>query len=295
MNAPTKFWNVTTAFVIVLICAIVIATVKVAGSIPYTNGSNPNQNTITVNGTGNAYAIPNIATFSFTVSDTEKTVVDAQTKTTAAEKSTLAVVRAAGVADKDIQTQYYSISPQYQYQNAVCPEPAVYNSSVSSATAGSASVSNGVMVPSIVTAPSTATAIYCPSGKSVLTGYQVSESISVKLRDLSKAGSLLASLGSAGVSNLNGPSFDVDNPDSVNAQARSTAITDAQSKAKELAKELGVSLVRITSFSENNGSYPQPIMYAMSAGTGSTKAAAPEIATGQQEVSDNVTITYEIR
>jgi uncharacterized protein YggE len=106
MNAPTKFWNVTTAFVIVLICAIVIATVKVAGSIPYTNGSNPNQNTITVNGTGNAYAIPNIATFSFTVSDTEKTVVDAQTKTTAAEKSTLAVVRAAGVADKDIQTQY---------------------------------------------------------------------------------------------------------------------------------------------------------------------------------------------
>jgi uncharacterized protein YggE len=293
MNAPTKFWNVATAFVVVLIFAAVIAAIKVAGSIPYTNGNNPNQNTITVSGTGKAYAIPNVATFSFTVSDTEKTVADAQTKATTAEKSALAVVRAAGVADKDIQTQYYSISPQYEYRNAVCPQPAVYNSSASSGGSGSASVSSGIAIPT--SAPVSVTPIYCPSGKSVLTGYQVSESISVKLRDLSKAGSLLASLGSTGVSNLNGPSFNVDNPDSINAEARSAAISDAKSKAQELAKELGVRIVRITSFSENNGSYPGPIMYAMSASTGSTKTPAPEIAAGQQEVNDNVTITYEIR
>src|ERR1035437_5505007 len=293
MNAPTKFWNVATAFVVVLIFAAVIAAIKVAGSIPYTNGNNPNQNTITVSGTGKAYAIPNVATFSFTVSDTEKTVADAQTKATTAEKSALAVVRAAGVADKDIQTQYYSISPQYEYRNAVCPQPAVYNSSASSGGSGSASVSSGIAIPT--SAPVSVTPIYCPSGKSVLTGYQVSESISVKLRDLSKAGSLLASLGSAGVSNLNGPSFGVDNPDSVQAEARSKAIADAKSKAQELAKELGVRIVRITSFSENNGSYPGPIMYATSASTGSAKTAAPEIAAGQQEVNDNVTITYEIR
>jgi hypothetical protein len=293
MNAPTKFWNVATAFVIVLMCAAVIATIKVAGSIPYTNSNNPDQNTITVNGTGKAYSIPNIATFSFTINDTEKTVVDAKTKVTTAEKSALSVVRAAGVADKDIDTQYYSISPQYEYQNAVCPTPAVYNSSASSGVAGSASVSSGIAIPT--SAPVSVSPIYCPSGKSVLTGYQVSESISVKLRDLSKAGSLLTSLGSAGVNDLNGPSFDVDNPDNVNAQARSAAIADAQSKAKELAKELGVSLVRITSFSENNGSYPQPIMYAMNASAGSAKAAAPEIAAGEQQVNDSVTITYEIR
>ena len=290
MNAPTKFWNVATVFIVVLIFAAIIVTFKVAGSSRYASGNNPDQNTITVNGTGNAYSIPNIANFSFTVSDTEKTVADAQAKATTAGNSALAVVRAAGVADKDIQTQSYSISPQYEYQNAVCPTPVVYN-----AGASSGSVSNGVMMPSIATPPSTATAIYCPSGKSVLTGYQVSESISVKLRDLSKVGSLLASLGSAGVSDLNGPSFSVDNPDSVNAQARSAAITDAKSKAKELAKELGVSLVRITSFSENSGNYPGPIMYAMNASVSSAKAAAPEVPAGQQEVTDNVTITYEIK
>lgn len=295
MNAPTKFWNVATVFIIVLIFAAIIVTFKVAGSSRYTNGNNPDQNTITVDGTGNAYSIPNIATFSFTVSDTEKTVTDAQTKATAVANSALAVVRAAGVADKDIQTQSYSISPQYEYQNAICPTPGVYNSGASSGVISSGSASGGIMIPSIATPPSTATAIYCPPGKSVLTGYQVSESIYVKLRDLSKAGSLLASLGSAGVSDLNGPSFSVDNPDSVNAQARSAAIADAKTKAKELAKELGVSLVRITSFSENSGNYPMPVMYAMNAAASSAKVSAPEVPAGQQEVTDNVTITYEIK
>jgi uncharacterized protein YggE len=140
-----------------------------------------------------------------------------------------------------------------------------------------------------------ATPIYCPPGKSVITGYDVSESVSVKLRDTTKAGTLLVALGTLGVTDLNGPSFDVDNPDAVQSQARTIAIADAQSKAKVLAEQLGVQLVRIVSFSDDNGSYPQPVMYAMNASVGATKAAAvPDISTGQQKVTDNVTITYEI-
>jgi hypothetical protein len=201
-------------------------------------------------------------------------VADAQAKATDKVNAALAVVRAAGVADKDIQTQYYSINPHYEYQNAVCP---------TYASAGSV----GSMMP---------TPVYCPPGKQTLTGYDVSQSVSVKLRDLSKAGALLTSLGSAGVENLNGPSFDVDNPDMVQSQARAAAITDAQSKAKALAGQLGVRLVRIVSFTENNNSYPRPVMYAMGATDSiSAKAApVPEVPTGQQKVTDNVTITYEI-
>ena len=147
------------------------------------------------------------------------------------------------------------------------------------------------MIPTIAPTP-----VYCPSGRQVLTGYDVSESVSVKLRDLSKAGSLLASLGSTGVENLNGPSFDVDNPDAIQAEARTKAIADARTKADALASELGVRIVRVVSFSENNGSYPGPIMYAMNASTGAApKAAAPEIAAGQQKVTDSVTVTYEIQ
>jgi hypothetical protein len=120
--------------------------------------------------------------------------------------------------------------------------------------------------------------------------------VSVKLRDTTKAGTLLVALGTLGVTDLNGPSFAVDNPDAVQSQARTIAIADAQAKAKTLASQLGVSLIRIVSFSDNNGSYPQPVMYAMNASTDSAKAApVPDISTGQQKVTSNVTITYEIQ
>jgi len=290
MNIPKRFWNVSVAAIGLLALFLLAAAIAEFKSIAYV-GANPSQtNTITLNGTGDAYAIPDVATFTYTVTDTEKAVADAQTKATAKSNAALAVVRAAGVADKDIQTTSYSIYPQYEYQNAVCPTPAAYD-----ASAGSGSVSSGVMIPA---SPPTAIApIYCPQGKSVLTGYQVSQTTEVKLRDLTKAGSLLTSLGSAGVENLNGPNFTVDDPTAVQAEARSKAIADAQSQAQVLANQLGVSIVGIVSFTENNnGSYPVP-MYAMGvADTTSSKAAAtPEVSTGQQKVTDDVSITYEIR
>ncbi|MDE2188300.1 MAG: SIMPL domain-containing protein [Patescibacteria group bacterium] len=282
-----RAWKIGTSLGAILIALIAVFIIKELASISHVGDAAP-VNTITVSGTGNAYAVPNIATFTFTVSDTEKTVADAQSKVTAAENKAIAVVKSAGVSDADIQTTLYNISPQYQYQNAICPQQTSYNTS-----ANSASVSSGLMVPTVAAAP--ATAIYCPPGKSVLTGYEVSETVQVKLRDLSKSGSLLASLGGAGVSNLNGPDFSVDNPDAVNAQARDKAITDAQAKAKTLASELGVSLGKVTNFSEDNGSYPRPVMYAAMASTGSAKSAAPEISTGQNQFTSNVTITYEIK
>ena len=87
----------------------------------------------------------------------------------------------------------------------------------------------------------------------------------------------------------------VDNPDSIKAQARNKAITDAKTKAKALAQQLGVSLVRITSFSESNYA-PSPMVYGAVSMNKMTAAApvAPEIPTGEQKVTDDVTITYEI-
>jgi len=283
-----RAWKIGCSIGGVLIALIAVLVIKELVSISHLGDSAP-VNTINVSGTGDAYAIPNVATFAFTVSDTEKAVADAQTKATTEANSALAVVRAAGVASVDIQTEDYSISPQYEYQNAVCPSPSVYNSSVSSG-----SVSGGVAMPTI--APTPISPVYCPPNKQTLTGYEVSETISVKLRDLTKAGSLLASLGSAGVSNLTGPSFTVDNPDSVQAQARSIAIADAQSKADALAKELGVRIVRVTSFNDDNNGIVYPMMaMAANMSAGSSAAAAPEVPAGQQKVTDNVSITYEIQ
>jgi uncharacterized protein YggE len=261
MNIPSKFWNTATVFLIVLTVAAAIGVIKLTKSIGYV-GANPNNTpSIDVTGTGDAYSVPDVATFSFSVTETAKTVADAQAAATTKADAALKAVRDAGVADKDIQTQSYNINPHYDYSGALC--------------------SSG----------------YCPPGKQVLTGYDVSETILVKVRDLSKAGDIFASIGSLGVQNVNGLDFSVDNPDAVQAEARSKAIADAQSKANLLAKQLGVSLVRVMSFSESTGGYPRPIynMGAAKAMSVAAPQAAPDIAVGQEKVTDNVTITYEIK
>ncbi len=266
MNIPDRFWKVASSFVAILIAlaaVFIVKEIRLIGAI----GHNPNQsNTISVDGTGDAVAVPDIATFSFSVTETAKTVADAQTAATAKINAALAALRDAGIADKDISTESYNINPHYEYQSAVCP------------AAGS-----------IVS--------YCPPGKSTLTGYEVSETISVKIRDLSKAGSIFTSIGSLGVQNVNGLSFSVDKPDSVQAEARAKAIAQARAKADQLAEQLGVRLGRIISFSENTGGgYPRPVMYAMGAKNQAmdSAAVAPEVPTGEQKVTSSVNITYEI-
>jgi uncharacterized protein YggE len=266
MNLQKRAWQVGIFAGVVLSVYLVALAVGQLKSIAYIGSGIAATNTISVTGTGDAYAVPDVATFSFGVTQTSKTVTDAQSKATAKIAAALKAVRDAGVKDEDIQTTNYSINPHYEYQNAVCP----------AATNGSVS--------------------YCPPGKSVLTGYDVSETITVKVRDLNKAGDIFASIGSLEVENINGLDFSVDKPADIQADARGKAIADAQSKAGQLASQLGVRLVRVVNFSEDNGgSYPRP-MYAM-AGVASVsdKAAAPEIPAGQQKVTSNVTVTYEIQ
>jgi uncharacterized protein YggE len=262
MNPNERFWKTSAAAVAVLTVFLVFLTIKEIKSLAYV-GSNPLTNTITVDGSGEAVGIPDVATFSFTVTEEAKTVAEAQTKATTKSNSALQAVKDAGVAEKDIQTTSYNINPKYEYESSLC--------SMSS----------------------------CRPSKSVLTGYQVSQSVQVKVRDLSKAGALFSTIGSLGVQNVDGLTFSVDQPDSMKAKARDMAIAKAQAKADDLAKSLGVRLVRIISFYEDNGQYP---MYAgmksavmMDSAVVPAAVPSPEIAVGQQKITDRVTITYEIK
>ncbi len=264
MNNPQiseRFWKMATTAVVLVIIFLGVMSVKEIKSISYV-GANPNiTDSITVEGSGDAVAKPDIATFSFTVSETAPQVADAQAKATTKADNALKAVRAGGVAEEDIQTTSYSINPHYEYQDGVCSPGNI-----------------------------------CRPGKSVLTGYEVSQSVQVKVRDLTKAGALFASIGSLDVQNVNGLSFSIDKPDSIKATARAKAIASAEDKAHELARQLGVTLVRITSFSES-GQFPWQYT-AMGSESASMKAAAPgatEIPAGQQKVTADVTITYEIK
>ncbi len=262
MNIPQNFWKAGVVAVGLLALFLAVVSIKELKSISYVGKSDTLVNTITVDGTGDAVAIPDIATFSFTVTETAKAVVDAQKLATDKVNAALKAVRDGGVADKDIQTTSYNINPHYEYQTSIC------------------------------------TVNSCPASKSVLTGYDVSQSTSVKVRDLSKAGALFAAIGSLGVQNVDGLTFSVDKPDSVQAEARGIAITKAQDKVKILASQLGVTIVRVVSFSESSGNVIRPMAFALGASDKMMSASAPvapEVSVGEQKVSSSVSITYEIR
>ncbi len=216
-------------------------------------------NIISVSGDGEVFAVPDTATFSVTVQEEAKDVKDAQDVATKKSNAIIAYLKEGGVEEKDIQTTDYSVHPQYDYTNSTC--------------------SGG----------------YCPPGKQTLRGFQVSQTLTIKVRDTKKAGGLLSGVGSRGASSVSGLSFTIDDQDALEAEARDKAIAKAKEKAEVLADSLGVRIVRIVGFSEG-GNYPVPYGRGGDVMTMAAEAkAAPEIPVGENKITSNVTVTYEIR
>jgi len=216
-------------------------------------------NVISVSGHGEAFAVPDIAVFTFSVTSLKATVADAQAEATTKANAATAYLKEQGVDAKDIQTTDYAVNPRYEWETYNCVGD-------------------------------------CGSGKQVLKGYEVRQTTTVKVHETAKAGTLLAGVGSKGATEVSGLSFTFDDPTSVQNEARDEAIADAKKKAEVLAKSLGVSLVRVVSFNENSSGYPEPMAYGRGGVVAmDAKAVAPEISTGQNKITNNVSITYEIR
>ena len=130
--------------------------------------------------------------------------------------------------------------------------------------------------------------------KPEIRGYQVNQTMEVKVRDLGKVSSILDGVVSAGVNQVNSLSFEIDEPEKLKAEARQKAIEDARSKTDELEDQLGVKLGKIVNFSESIGGFPGPIFYerALDVGMG---GGGPSVPTGENEVVVNVTLTYQIK
>jgi uncharacterized protein YggE len=225
------------------------------------------QNVITVSGEGKVSASPNLATISFAVSEDATTASDAQDAAAKKTNAALAVLKDLGIADKDIKTSSYNVYPRYSQS-----QPCVYYQGA-----------NGMMPP-------------CPATEQKIIGYTASQTVDVKVRNLDTTGTVLSKLGSAGVSNIYGPNLTVENPDALQAQARADAIQKARAQANQLASQLGVRIVRLVNYSEGGGAYPMYYKTADAAsGRGGMEATPPSIPTGENDITVNVTITYEIR
>ena len=131
-----------------------------------------------------------------------------------------------------------------------------------------------------------------------LKGYRVTNSMSVKIRNLANISNVLNLAGKYGANQVGGLTFTIDDADVLKAAARTKALDDARVKAQTIAQKLGVRLVAVTSYSEYESSdVPMPMYDNMAKNVmmGATSAPAPEaISSGTKDVALNVSITYQI-
>ena len=132
-------------------------------------------------------------------------------------------------------------------------------------------------------------------GAGTIVGYTVSQSVSVKIRDLGKVSAVLAAAGEVGANQVSGVSFTLDDPEDLRQEARTKAIGNAKDKARDIARALGLKLGRIVSFNESSSLPFPPTPYARELGFGGGgDTVPPQIESGTVEVNADVSVTFEL-
>jgi uncharacterized protein len=139
---------------------------------------------------------------------------------------------------------------------------------------------------------------YPKSGKPLIKGYQVSESVSAKLRNLDRAGDAIGKAVSAGGNavRVNGISLDLEDTGALVSAARAKAFAEAKAKAVQYAKAAGRTLGEVVSIAESAaGAPPTPVQLDALAVAGSALRSSVPIQPGSQDVSVSVTVVFSMR
>ncbi len=205
---------------------------------------------ITVQGQGEVTATPDMAMINSGVTTQGATAREALDANSKAMADLMAALEAAGIEARDVQTSNFSVSPNYVYSDA--------------------RDDNGYTLPPKIQ------------------GYQVSNSVSVRVRDIEQLGAILDRSVDVGANTINGISFMVADPTPLLDEARKAAFTDARRKAELYAEVAGETLDDLESISESQGySSPEPMaMYARA------DAASVPVAAGEMSFSVSVTVEW---
>lgn len=215
------------------------------------------QRTISVTGTGQVSATPDIAEITIGVVTQAASARDALAANSEAMTAVQALLKERGVAEKDIQTLNISVQPRYSQP----PQPRPNQPDP------------GEYVPRIV-------------------GYEVNNAVRIVSRDLRKLGAILDAVVQSGANRIDGISFQIDQPEKLLDLARKQAMNDARRKAEMLAGEAGV-VVGLPISIQEMGGRPTP-MPMMRGGMRMEKAAAVPVAAGEQELNVTVSVVFEL-
>lgn len=133
---------------------------------------------------------------------------------------------------------------------------------------------------------------YSTNGTPRLTGYQASESVNAKLRDLGRAGEAIGKAVSAGGNavRVNAISLDIEDTGALVSTARDNAFNDAKTKAEPYAKAAGRTLGVVVSIAEDVSRPPNPVPYGQ--GDDAAGKSSVPILPGSQDVSVSVTVVF---
>ena len=134
------------------------------------------------------------------------------------------------------------------------------------------------------------------NGKEILIGYRVTNIVTVKVRNIDDAGSIIDAAVAAGGDNtrVNSISFTVDEPEAYYGEAREEAMADAEAKAKQLADLGGVKLGKPNYISEYGGYISPPIIYRDFEVSEALPAPTTAISPGETEIQLTIQVVYSI-
>ncbi len=214
--------------------------------------------TFSVEGVGDIDTTPDVAKFSVSVvTEGGRNVAEVQRLNAEKMNKINAYLKEQGIDKKDLKTAQYNVTPRYDYPNCVSGVP-------------------------------------CPAP--TISGYTLSQTLDVKVRDTEKLGDLLSGVVDKGANNVSDVRFVIDDDEEAKAEARAEAIEKANKKAKAIAKASGFRVGKLVSIYESNY-LPQDGGYGMggAAEMNMVKSSVPPtIEPGTQSTKVQVSLTYEI-
>src|SRR5690606_27430342 len=133
---------------------------------------------------------------------------------------------------------------------------------------------------------------YAENQPPVITGYQASNTVTIKVRDIGRLGEVLDALVASGANQVNGPNFEIGEPEAVYDEARQAALELAQARAAMYAQSLGLRVRRIVSISEGGGFQPpMPMMKAMAM---DARMESAPVAPGETTLAASLDVVFEL-
>lgn len=136
---------------------------------------------------------------------------------------------------------------------------------------------------------------YANDAPAVLTGYQASNQLSLRLRDVKRAGAIVDALVAAGINQISGPDFSIDRPEAALDEARGRAVAAARARAELYARATGLTVARILSIGEGVTSQPPVARPMMTMARAEKLTADTAIEPGEERLAVTVAVSFELR